>query len=38
VRAVTAGRFALPGTEAELMYDPAVRARAEAGTVEVRRR
>ena len=38
VRAVTAGRFALPGTEAELMYEPTIRARAEAGTIEVRRR
>jgi len=35
-RAVTAGKFTLPHVQAEAMYDPAVRALAGGGQVEVR--
>jgi hypothetical protein len=36
LRAVSAGRFAVPPAEAEVMYDPSYWARAEGGVVEVR--
>ncbi len=38
LRAVTPGKFRLPPVQAEAMYDPAIRARGERATMDVRRR